>query len=98
MTYIPNAREGENGYSDKDLKGERKAYLDGYDAAVEDILTLEGNLEIYSGESLLIHYLEENEDKAEELFTCIKHWLEMQRNEAAVALLDDQYSDEEDQV
>lgn len=94
MTYIPNAREGERGYKDTDLKGERKAFLQGYDAAVEDILCLEGNLEVYSGENLIIHYLEENEDKAEELFTCIKHWLEMQRNEAAVALLDEQYNED----
>ena len=102
MTYIPNAREGENGYKDSDLKGERKAFLQGYDAAVEDILCLEGNFEVYSGDSLLIqvyislNYLEENEDKAEELFSIIKHWSEMQRKEAAVALLDDQYSDEDD--
>ena len=95
MTYIPNAREGENGYKDSDLKGERAAFLRGYDAAIEDILCLEGNLEVYSGESLLIHYLAENEDKAEELFTAIKHWSEMQRNEAAVALLDDQSCNEE---
>ena len=72
MTYIPNAREGENGYKDTDLKGERAAFLRGYD------------------------YLEENEDKAQELFSCIKHWLEMQRNEAAVALLDDQFCEESD--
>lgn len=96
MTYIPNARIGESGYSDKDLKGERKAFLEGYDQAVEDILCLEGNLEVYAGESLLIHYLAENEDKAEELFTCIKHWLEMERNTAAVSLLDEQYCEEDD--
>ena len=94
MTFIPNAREGGSGYKDSDLKGERAAFLKGYDAAIEDILCLEGNLEVYSGESLLIHYLEENEDKAEELFTCIKHWLEMQRNEAAVSLLDEQIAEE----
>ena len=94
MTYIPNAREGENGYKDTDLKGERAAFLSGYDKAVEDILCLEGNLEIYSGESLLIHYLEVNEDKAAELFSVIKHWTEMQRNEAAVSLLDEQYHNE----
>ena len=94
MTHIPNARTGENGYKDTDLKGERAAFLRGYDAAVEDILCLEGNLEVYSGESLLIHYLAENEDKAEELFTVIKHWIEMQRNEAAVSLLDEQYHNE----
>ena len=95
MTYIPNAREGESGYKDSDLKGERKAFLQGYDAAIEDLLCLEGNLEVYSGESLLIHYLAENEDKAQELFTCIKHWIEMQRNESAVALLDDQYNEDD---
>ena len=94
MSFIPNAREGGSGYKDSDLKGERAAFLKGYDAAIEDILCLEGNLEVYSGESLLIHYLEENEDKAKELFTVIKHWIEMQRNEAAVSLLDEQYNNE----
>ena len=96
MTYIPNARTGENGYKDSDLKGERAAFLRGYDAAIEDILCLEHNLEVYAGDNLLIHYLAENEDKAEDLFSCIKHWLEMQRNEAAVSLLDDQYCEESD--
>lgn len=96
MTYIPNAREGENGYKDTDLKGERAAFLRGYDAAVDDILCLENNLEVYAGESLLIHYLAENEDKAEELFSAFKHWAEMQRNEAAVSLLDDQFCEESD--
>lgn len=96
MTYIPNAREGENGYKDSDLKGNRKAFLQGYDAAIEDILCLENNLEVYAGESLLIHYLAENEDKAEELFSALKHWSEMQRNTMAVALLDNQYNDEDD--
>lgn len=95
MTYIPNVREGENGYKDSDLKGERAAFLRGYDAAVDDILCLEGNLEVYAGESLLIHYLAENEDKAEELFSAFKHWAEMQRNTMAVALLDNQSCDEE---
>ena len=94
MSFIPNAREGGSGYKDSDLKGERAAFLRGYDAAIEDILCLEGNLEVYSGESLLIHYLEENEDKAEELFTVIKHWIEMQRNEAAVSLLDEQIAED----
>ena len=96
MTYIPNAREGENGYKDTDLEGDRKAFLQGYDAAVSDILCLEGNLEVYAGESLLIHYLAENEDKAAELFSVIKHWTEMQRNAAAVLLLDDQNTNKEE--
>lgn len=95
MSYIPNAREGENGYKDTDLKGERAAFIQGYDAAVEDILNLENNLEIYSGDSLFMHFLQENEEKASEIFTCIKHWAEMQRNEAAVSLLDDQYAEED---
>ena len=95
MTYIPNAREGESGYKDSDLKGNRKAFLQGYDAAVEDILCLENNLEVYAAESLLIHYLADNEDKAEELFSVIKHWIEMQRNTMAVALLDEQYNEDD---
>lgn len=96
MTYIPNAREGEGGYKDTNLRGNRKAFLQGYDAAIEDILCLENNLEVYAGESLLIHYLAENEDKAEELFSAFKHWAEMQRNTQAVALLDDQYCEDRD--
>lgn len=96
MTYIPNAREGENGYKDTDLKGERAAFLRGYDAAVSDILCLENNLEVYAGDNLLIHYLAENEDKAAEFFSFIKHWIEMQRNEAAVSLLDEQYNEKEE--
>ena len=95
MTYFPNAREGENGYNDKDLKGESKAYLAGYDAAIEDILNLEGNLEVYSGESLVFHYLEENEDKASELFQGIKAWAESERNMVAISLLDEQSNEEE---
>lgn len=96
MTYIPNARTGENGYKDSDLKGERAAFLRGYDAAIEDILCLEHNLEVYAGDNLLIHYLSEYEDKAEDLFSCIKHWAEMERNQTAVALLDGQYCEESD--
>lgn len=96
MTYIPNARIGENGYKDTDLKGENKAYLQGYDAAIADILNLKNNLEVYSGESLIFHYLEENEDKAAELFACIKNWSEMERNMTAVALLDEQSEIEEE--
>ena len=96
MTYIPNARIGENGYSDKDLKGELKAYLDGYDRAIEDILNLENNLDVYSGDSLVYHYLKENEDKAKELFEGLKDWAEMERNETAVSLLDEQGETEDD--
>lgn len=96
MTYFPNARTGERGYKDSDLKGDRAVFLRGYDAAIEDLLCLEHNLEVYAGDSLLIHYLAENEDKAEELFSFFKHWAEMERNQQAVSLLDDQFVEEYD--
>lgn len=98
MTYIPNARTGENGYKDTDLKGEAKAYLAGYDQAVEDILNFEHNLDVFSGDSLVIHYLEENPNKAAELFKYIKDWAEMDRNETAVSLLDEQSSEENNDI
>lgn len=98
MTYIPNAREGENGYKDTDLKGERKAFLAGYDAAISDILNLEGNLDVYSGESLVMHYLEENPEKSKELFGCIKDWAETDRNETAVSLLDEQSEEDNNDI
>lgn len=96
MSYIPNARKGENGYKDTDLTGSRAEYLRGYDKAIEDLLTLENNLEMYAGDSLFFHYLMDNPEKAEEFFECVKDYAEMQRNETAVSLLDDQYAEEED--
>ena len=98
MSYFPNARTGENGYKDSDLKGERAAFLRGFDCAIDEILNLEGNLECYSDNSLIMHYLEENADKASELFECIKDWAEMERNTAAIALLDEQYNEEEGKI
>lgn len=94
MSYIPNARTGENGYNDKDLKGDRKVYLAGYDSAIEDILNFENNLDVYSGDSLVVHYFDENPDKAKEFFECLREWAEVERNETAVALLDDQSEDD----
>ena len=95
MSYIPNAREGENGYKDTDLKGMRAEFLRGYDAAIEDILNLDGNLDMYSGDSLIFHYLVDNPEKAEELFDGIRKYAEIERNETAVSLLDDQSAEEE---
>ena len=38
MSYFPDARTGEKGYKDTDLKGERAAFLKGFDLAYEDIV------------------------------------------------------------
>ena len=94
MSFIPNARTGERGYSDKDLRGDRREYLRGYDNAIEDILNLKNNLDVYSTDSLVFHYLEENADKVEELFKGIEAWAELSRNEVAVALLDNQVDED----
>lgn len=98
MTYFPNARTGENGYKDTDLKGELKAFLAGYDRAVSDILLLETNFDVYSDRSLVAHYFDENPGKAKELFECVKDWAETERNETAVCLLDEQSSEENNDI
>ena len=99
MSYFPDARTGENGYKDTDLKGERAAFLRGFDCAVDEIKNLfKGNLEMYSGDSLILHYIAKHEEEAEEVIECIEDFLEMSRNEAAVCLLDDQYCEEEERI
>ena len=96
MSYFPDARTGEKGYKDTDLKGERAAFLKGFDLAFEEILTLlEGNLDIYTNDSIIAHYMEKHEEEAKEFIECIKDWLEMNRNEAVVCLLDAQSIEEE---
>ena len=96
MSYFPDARTGEDGYKDTDLKGERAAFLNGFDCAVDELLTLfNGNLDIYTSDSIIAHYMEKHTEEAEEFIECIKAWMEMSRNEAAVCLLDDQNAEEE---
>ena len=96
MSYFPDARTGEKGYKDTDLKGERAAFLKGFDLACEELLTmLEGNLDIYTSTSIIAHYMEKHEEEAKEFIECIKDWLEMERNEAVVCLLDAQSIEEE---
>ena len=94
MSYIPNVREAENGYDEKDLKGGRSEFLRGYDAAIEDVMGFFANMEMYS-DNLTVHYLMENEEKAEALKECMEHYAELGRNETAVSLLDDQAEEEE---
>ena len=96
MSYFPDARTGEKGYKDTDLKGERAAFLKGFDLAFEEILTLlEENLDIYTSDSIIAHYMEKHQEEAKEFIECIKDWLEMNRNEAVVCLLDAQSIEEE---
>lgn len=98
MSYFPDARTGENGYKDTDLKGERAAFLKGFDCAVDEIKNLfNGNLEMYSVDSLVIHYIAKHEEEAKEILECIEEFMEMSRNETTVCLLDDQYCEEEDE-
>ena len=87
---IPNVRKNENGYNTDDLRGERAAYLKGYDAAVMDILDIENNLDYYIDNSPLIRSLADGPEKLKELLTVLKDWSEQERNITAVALLDDQ--------
>jgi len=93
MTYIPDCRVDGN-YNERYLNATDKEYLAGFDAAVEALLNLEGNLDVYSADSLVMHYLEENPEKAKELFASMKDWAEMERNELIVSMLDNMDDDE----
>jgi len=94
MSYFPDIRTDEK-YNEKDLTGERKAFLKGYDFAIEVIDTLKGNLDSYKEDSLVMHYLAERSEEAEKFFSCILHYMEIDRNEVGTALLDEEYNEKE---
>lgn len=89
MSYIPNIRE-EGPYNEKNLQGENRAYIQGFDAAVQTVDGFFDNLDIYSSENLVVHYLQEHEEAAEQVKKALLDYLEMERNEAGVSLIDAQ--------
>ena len=95
MTYIPDVRTDEN-YNEKFLNEEDKMFLAGYDWAVEQATNMCNNLEVYPE---LLEIMEDNkavikEGKADILKDALSHWLEADRNELVVSMLD-AYEDEE---
>lgn len=87
MSRIPNIRTDKN-YNEKYLDQAGKDFLAGFDAAVAEILHLQGNLDVYAADNLTCHLLLENEKMSKELFEAIKDWLEMSRNEIGTSLID----------
>ena len=91
MTYFPDIRTNEE-YNEKSLTGERKAFLKGFDFAVEVLDTMKNNLDSYIEDSIVIHYLAEHEEEAEKVFSSILHYIELERNMVGCSLLDEEYS------
>ena len=91
MTYFPDIRTNEE-YNEKILTGERKAFLKGFDFAVEVLDTMKNNLDSYLEDSIVIHYLAEHEDEAEKVFSSILHYIELERNMVGCSLLDEEFN------
>lgn len=68
------------------MANDTEMFLRGYDCAVEEIMSLKANLDVYSAESLMMHFLDVNEDKAEEVFDCIRDWMDMGRSQIITSI------------
>ena len=68
------------------MANDTEMFLRGYDCAVEEIMSLKANLDVYSTESLVMHYLDETHGKADELFDCIRDWMDMGRNQIITSI------------
>ena len=89
MSYIPDCRTDEN-YNEKYLVGENKAFIMGFDHAVETVINLLYNLDVYPD-------LEELLDDKKAIMVdgkvgivreSIDHWCEMERDTVITGLLD----------
>lgn len=89
MTFFPNVREDEV-YNEKMLKPPFIDRLGGYDYAVEEVETAFANLDAHIDESLIIHYLAENPEELEKLKAVILRYLEIERNEMVVSMIESQ--------
>lgn len=93
MSYIPNVRKTHTAYYEGNLqKSDNIAYKDGYDYAVDGLDIFFDNLDEYDWSM----------DKAftQEIFDEIKknilHWMEMNRNEMVVALIESEPAEKGD--
>lgn len=89
MTFFPNVREDED-YNEKMLKPPFIDRLGGYDYAVEEVETAFNNLDAHVDESLVIHYLAEHKEELEKLKSVIMRYLEIERNEMVVSMIEAQ--------
>lgn len=91
MSYIPNCRT-DDVFNEKNLSETNKAFVMGYDFAVEEIIAFFDaviNADAYPEVQRL---LENNnaEQKAEIFVGAVEDWLEMSRNQAIVSLIEEQ--------
>lgn len=68
------------------MANDTEMFLRGYDCAVEEIMSLKANLDVYSTESLMMHFLDSTEDKAQEVFDCIRDWMDMGRSQIVTSI------------
>ena len=74
-----------------------KLFFQGYDAAVEDMLNLLDNLDVYEGlETIFSEGIADvTGDKAERMKKAMKDWADMSKNEVLVAFCDEHEIDTE---
>lgn len=96
MTYIPNVRE-EGVYNQDNIKDNLdKEFVRGYDYAVEQLKTFFANIDVYDGS--IINRLDKNQEECDELQEDIEDWMESQRNELVVSIIDGQEDDADDDI
>ena len=91
MSAIPNCRM-EGPYNEKNLQGSRADMVLGYDTAVSEILSFFDSLDVYPEAEMILDpdIAVVNKDKVEIMKQAVHDWLEMQRNELIVGLIDGQ--------
>ena len=89
MTFFPNVREDET-YNQNLLKPPFIDRLGGYDYAVDEVETAFSNLDAHIDESLVIHYLTEHKEELEKIKNIILRYLEIERNEMVVSMIEAQ--------
>lgn len=99
MTYIPDCRTNEF-YNEKYLVGDNLEFVKGYDWAVQEILNLFANVEVYPE---LEELLDDNravirEGKIDLIIKSITDWTEAQRNELITSMIDDIDEDEYEKI
>ena len=88
---IPDCR-ADGPYNEKNLDVRGSDMVLGYDTAVSEIISFFGNLDVYPEAEMILDpdVAVVNKDKSEILRKALNDWLEMQRNELIVSLIDDQ--------
>ena len=91
MSYIPNCREDEF-YHESNLNEENKKFIAGYDWAIDQIMRLFDNLDVYPEMDMLLddHTAIIKDGKVDLVKGCVEDWAETSRNEVIVSMIDGQ--------